>query len=103
MKTAVIQVTVDNTPPQAAILSPQADDQISPVMGVITFSARVEDNVSVARMEWWLDGQKIAEGVSAPYTYVWSAVAGKHTLMIKAWDNAGNEGTSAEINFTVTK
>jgi len=70
-------------------------------MGVVTFSARAEDNVGVARVEWWLDGKALRESTSAPYNFVWQAVNGKHRLFIKAWDTAGNMTTSPEVIFTV--
>ena len=101
LKTAVIQVTVDNTPPQPAVIYPQPESKVSPVMGVVTFSARAEDNVGVARVEWWLDGKALRESTSAPYNFVWQAVNGKHRLFIKAWDTAGNMTTSPEVIFTV--
>jgi membrane peptidoglycan carboxypeptidase len=103
IKTAVIQVTVDGVPPQAVILSPQPEAQISPVMGVITFSARVSDNTAISRVEWWLDGKKIQETGVSPYSCVWQAVSGKHELFLKAWDTAGNAATSAKVTFTVTQ
>lgn len=103
VQTAVTQVTVDNTPPSAEITYPQAGSQVKPVQGVITFNARVEDAVGIARVEWWLDGKKTAETSASPYLYIWQAVAGSHTLQLKAWDTAGNQVDSAKIQFTVTR
>jgi len=103
VKTAVIQVTVDNDPPQAAILYPQPDTQVEPVNGVVTFNASAEDNIGVSRVEWWMDGKKIQETTSAPYYFIWQAVAGKHKLTLKAFDAAGNSYTTSEVSFTVPK
>jgi hypothetical protein len=103
IKTAVIQVTVDGVPPQAVILSPQPEAQISPVMGVITFSARVSDNTAISRVEWWLDGKPLQVSTTPPYTLVWQASPGAHRLFLKAWDTAGNAATSAKVTFTVTQ
>ncbi|MEN6570348.1 MAG: transglycosylase domain-containing protein [Anaerolineaceae bacterium] len=103
LKTAVIQVTVDNAPPQAAVVYPQPEASVTPVLGVITFSARAVDNVSVSRVEWWLDGKLLSESDTSPYTLVWKATSGKHTLMVKAFDTAGNQASSAQVIFTVVQ
>jgi membrane peptidoglycan carboxypeptidase len=101
LKTAVIQVTVDNIPPQAEILNLAPASSLTPVMGVLTFSANVKDNVAVDRVEWWLDGKALQDSLTAPYTLVWQASSGTHRLSIKAWDTAGNETMSPELSFTV--
>jgi len=101
IQTAVIQVTVDNTPPQISILSPQDGAEITPNAGVVLLTANASDNVALARVEFWLDGKKVEERSVAPYTSLWTATRGKHTLQIKAFDSAGNESDSASIQFTV--
>ncbi len=103
VKTAIIQVTVDNHPPQVAILYPQTESALKPVMGVITFNATAVDDVAVARVEWWLDGKKVSETSAAPYFYIWQSSTGKHSLVVKAWDTAGNPASSSEVIFTVEK
>ncbi len=101
IQTAVIQVTVDNTPPQVSIVSPQEDADVTSKDGVVLLTANVSDNVALARVEFWLDGKKVEERSTAPYTSLWTATRGKHTLQIKAFDSAGNETDSASIEFTV--
>lgn len=102
IETAVLQVTVDNTPPQAAIPYPQPGqtfDRRSQTS--IIFQADVQDNVGIQSVEWQLDGRKIGERLSAPFAVVWDATPGEHTLQIQAVDLAGNQGRSEEITFTV--
>jgi len=101
IQTAVIQVTVDNVPPSIHITYPASGSEIQPVNHVLTLSAEVTDQVSVAKVEWWMDGKKIGERTEPPYTYLWSPAAGKHTLQIKAVDSAGNTSSSENITFTV--
>ena len=48
-----------------------------------------------------LDGKKTGERSTEPYALVWDAVPGEHTLQIRAVDQAGNQGRSEEITFTV--
>jgi hypothetical protein len=74
---------------------------VTPKDGVVLLTANVSDNVALARVEFWLDGKKVEERSTAPYTSLWTATLGKHTLQIKAFDSAGNETDSASIEFTV--
>ncbi len=103
IQTAVIQVTVDNTAPLISIASPTANAQIKPENGIVLLTAAVSDNVALARVEFWLDGKKIDERSSAPFTSIWTAVPGKHKLQIKAFDTAGNESQSELREFSVAQ
>lgn len=102
IQTAVIQVTVDNTPPVISVISPFENSQLTPDNGIILLSADVSDNVAIARVEFWLDGRKIGERVTAPFTLLWLSVNGNHSLHIKAFDTAGNEKDTETIDFSVT-
>jgi hypothetical protein len=84
-----------------SIVSPQEDADVTPKDGVVLLTANVSDNVALARVEFWLDGKKVEERSTAPYTSLWTATLGKHTLQIKAFDSAGNKTDSASIEFTV--
>lgn len=101
IQTAVIQVTVDNTSPVIQVLSPADNARVAAENGIIMLSAQVSDNVGLARVEFWLDNQKLEERSSAPYTVLWQASQGDHTLVIKAFDTAGNESDSNKIRFSV--
>jgi len=102
IETAILQVTVDNNPPQAAIPYPypgQIFDRSE--QAAIIFQAEITDNVGVDAVEWWLDGRKIGERLAEPFALMWDAVPGKHTLQLRAFDLAGNQSRSEEISFTV--
>jgi Membrane carboxypeptidase (penicillin-binding protein) len=101
IQTSVIQVTVDNVPPVIQITSLSDGDQIQPRNNVLTLSATVTDEVSVAKVEWWIDGKLIGSRTQPPFTYLWTPVPGKHTLQIKASDSAGNQSASEIVNFQV--
>lgn len=101
IQTAVIQVTVDNVPPSIHISYPEDGSEIRPINHVVTLSAAVTDQVGVALVEWWVDGKKVAERSEPPYTYLWTATAGSHTLQIKVGDSAGNQAASENIHFKV--
>jgi membrane carboxypeptidase/penicillin-binding protein PbpC len=101
---ATIQVTVDNTPPQASIPYPQPGQTLTPSKdGTVTLQMNATDNIGISRVEWWLDNQRIDEVDSAPYAFAWQAVAGQHVLFVRVYDLAGNMGESQHVTFTVSK
>lgn len=99
---AVIQVTVDNTIPEAHLLYPQTGQEITlSEHRTITFQAEAEDNIGVARLEWHLDGKKVGEAFHLPYSFPWQPRAGKHTLLVEVSDLVGNSTRSETVEFTV--
>jgi membrane peptidoglycan carboxypeptidase len=101
VQTAVIQVTVDNTPPSVKVTNPGANQIVEGVHGSVTLSAVVQESVGLSTLEWWLDGVKVASQNTGPFVYVMDAVKGNHKLEIKAIDTAGNITTSEKIVFTI--
>jgi len=97
-----VPVTVDNTPPVVAILTPTNG---SIVARAITISATASDNVAVAGVQFKLDGVNIgAEGTTAPYSFAWdttTATNDSHVLTAVARDTAGNQSTSGPVAVTV--
>jgi hypothetical protein len=66
-------------------------------------TAQANDNVGVAKVEFWLDGQLQATRTQAPYSWDFATTAvanGGHALLVKALDAAGNFGT-ANLALTV--
>lgn len=99
---ALVQVTLDNTPPQVDILYPQAGQEIS--LGdepQVALQAQVQE-AFLSTVTFYLDGEKIASLSVAPFGALWQAEAGQHLLRVEAADWAGNVGT-AEIRFSVKK
>jgi membrane peptidoglycan carboxypeptidase len=103
VKTATIQVTVDNTPPSVKIDYPAADQQIRPVNNSVTLQADIEDSSGLARVEWWLDGKLVLTQTNAPYVYLMPASQGSHTLQVTAVDNAGNTTKTNAVSFAIVK
>lgn len=102
IKTAVTQVTLDNTPPSARITYPQAGQMVKPLRGGVTLTASVEDLVGVDKVEWWVDGKLVSTQNTEPYVYQLLSESGKHKAKIKVWDQAGNQAQSAEISFEIS-
>ncbi len=101
VETAIIQVTVDNTPPTARILAPYAGQKIKAGGAAVTLQAEVKDNIAIQRVEFWMDGLLVGERLSAPYTFPWQPLPGSHTMLVKAYDLAGNRVESTPLLFQV--
>ena len=91
----------DTTPPSTSISSPVNGATVS---GTVTVSASATDNVGVTKMELYIDGTLAVSATSGPISYSWIttlAANGSHNLNTKAYDGAGNVGTSSTITITV--
>jgi hypothetical protein len=97
---AVVQVTLDNTPPQVAVSYPQAGQEVSLAQEPqVALQAQVNDPF-LAKVEFYVDDILVGESDLAPYGVFWQARAGEHTLRVVATDRAGNSA-EASIAFTV--
>ncbi len=99
--TAVIQVTVDNTPPDVSITYPQDGDVLDYENNrQMTFHVTASDNLSLSVIDFYVDGERVGSVESAPFSFTWSAERGEYELRVVARDRAGNE-SEAEIGFEV--
>ncbi len=104
---AAVSVTVSNavadtTPPATSITAPAAGATVS---GTTTVTASASDNVGVTKVEFSLDGTLQSTSTASPYSWSWNtttATNGSHSLTSKAYDAAGNVGTSAAVSVTVS-
>jgi subtilisin family serine protease len=99
---AAVNVTVNNdtTPPTVAFTAPAAGATLT---GSYTLTATASDNVGVTRVELWEGTTRINLDSTAPYSFLWNtrqAANGSHTLTLKAFDLAGNEGSVDRIVVT---
>jgi acid phosphatase len=91
----------DITPPTTQITAPQNNATVS---GTVTVTATASDNVGVTSIQIYIDGSQAASGTTSPLNYSWNTTTlsnGSHTIFSKAFDAAGNLGTSATITVTV--
>jgi len=101
-----ISVTVqnpvaDSTAPAAQITSPTTGATLS---GMATVTAVATDNVGVTRTECYLNGALMGSSPGASCSLSWNSTAyanGSYTLQTKAYDAAGNIGTSAGVTVSV--
>ncbi|GMQ60658.1 hypothetical protein AN1V17_50590 [Vallitalea sediminicola] len=92
---------VDDVVPTCNITSPNNSDTVD---GMLAINANAEDNVAVAKVEFYVNNNKIGEDNSAPYSFDWNTTTvsnGNHNLKVKAIDTANNEGDSSEITVEV--
>jgi hypothetical protein len=92
----------DPTFPSVAITAPAAGANVT---GTIPVTADASDNVSVAGVQFFVDGVPLGpEDTSAPYSTPWNSVTasnGSHTLTARARDGSGNQTVSTAVTVTV--
>ncbi len=97
---AVVQVTLDNTPPQVAITYPQTGQTLSAAQEPqVALQAQASDPY-LTKVDFYMDDVLVGESSMAPFGVVWTAKTGRHYLKVMAADLAGNTAET-EVNFTV--
>jgi hypothetical protein len=93
-------LVADLLDPEVSITAPAADASVS---GMVTISVTTSDAGSgIDRVEFYVDGSLIGTDDSAPFELEWDSSEvsdGAHTLMVRAFDGAGND---AEASITLT-
>lgn len=88
-------------PPTTTITSPGAGSHVAGTVDVIT---QASDNVGVVNIELYRDNVLVGSSTQSSFTFEWNTTAesdGPHTLVSKAYDAAGNVGTSPAISVFV--
>lgn len=102
-----VTVNVQNSnPPTVGLTAPLA---AATVKGTVAVSATASDDVTLDRVEFFFDGNRIgAADTAAPYTVSWNtldaaqpAFDGTHELTARAYDNHGQMTISAARSVTV--
>ncbi|HEX9029479.1 MAG TPA: Ig-like domain-containing protein, partial [Anaerolineales bacterium] len=94
--TVVLQVAVDNQPPEATILNPVAGQVVDAAQNpALTLQASASDNLGVEKLQFFLDGKPLASMAQPPYAYSWPTQKGKHTLRVLVTDRAGSTNESS--------
>jgi subtilisin family serine protease len=93
--------TPEGIAPTSAVTSPSNGALVAGNVNVI---AEATDNVGVVNIEIYKDNVLVGNSSSSPYTYSWNTTGdtdGPHTFLSKAYDGAGNVGTSTAIVLNV--
>jgi uncharacterized membrane protein len=93
----------DTIPPTTSITSPANGATVS---GTVVVKATASDNVGVTHMQILIDGSVVASNAnstSLSFNFNTTTVSnGSHTIVSKAFDAAGNVGTSSAVTVTVS-
>ncbi|MCE1204421.1 MAG: M4 family metallopeptidase [Holophagaceae bacterium] len=85
--------------------APTASASESGTSGTITLSATATDNVGVTKVEFYIDGALVGSDTTSPYSVTYNSANlanGTHSLVAKAYDAAGNIGTSTAVSFSTS-
>ena len=98
----VLTVRIDPTAPTATLTAPNPGATVS---GTVTLSANAADGggSGLTRVDFLVDGNVVGSASSSPYSYSWnsgSVADGNHTIVARAVDGAGNQGSSTTITVT---
>jgi hypothetical protein len=91
--------TPEASAPTLALLRPQTGSTFTSKLNA---AATAADPDGISRVEFWIDGTRIATDRRAPYTTGWSARSlswGAHTLTVRAFDTRG-AASSAAVSVT---
>ncbi len=89
-----IQSPPDTTSPTVSLTAPTVNATLS---GTTTLTATATDDTAVTKVEFYEGATKLGEDTTSPYTYSWDTTTvanGAVSLTAKAYDAAGNVGTS---------
>lgn len=90
----------DTQAPAIRITSPTG----GAVNAVVPVDLEYSDNVGVTRAELYVNGTRVATDEASPFAFAWDTAAvadGTYTLVAKAFDAAGNVGTSPSVSVSV--
>lgn len=91
----------DTTAPTTAVTVPTNGATVS---GTVNVTATASDNVGVTSVQFYVDSVLAGTDTTSPYNYSWNTAAltngSSHTIYSKAYDAAGNVGTSATVTVT---
>jgi len=104
-ETAHVSVTVDNQPPQVTLAAPEPGTTYQ--IGTdfyVPLQAEPDDNVQMAYVEFYVDGDLVATSEEWPYTARWTlGEPGEYTLWAVAYDAADNSAESERVTVTVAR
>ncbi len=102
-ETATVQVTVDNQPPTVTLIAPAPGQTFTLGQAEsVVIQPDVDDNLSLARVEFIVDGVVISTATVPPYSTRYPLTRRvQHTLLVRAYDAAGNVAESAPVTITV--
>jgi DNA-binding beta-propeller fold protein YncE len=99
--TVTVNIPPDVTPPTVSLSSSSANVTTA---GTIDLTATATDDVGIARVEYFKNGNRIGQLFAAPFTFkafITQDDNGTANFTAKAFDAAGNSGDSSPVPVTV--
>jgi peptidoglycan/xylan/chitin deacetylase (PgdA/CDA1 family) len=94
----------DLSPPTVSFIQPPTPNEGDNVSKQVTLSAIAEDDVSIAKVVFLVNGAVLGVSNASPYTINWNTLQnadGVATLTAKAYDIAGNITTTPAVNVVI--
>ena len=102
VKLAANSTPSDTEAPKATVTSPGAGSTVS---GLVAVDVSGSDNYGVIKVELYANGKLVGTEMTSSYKFSWDTTGtanGSATLSAKAYDTAGNVGTSPSVTVTVS-
>jgi hypothetical protein len=100
-----VQYGVACPPPSVTLTAPAAGATVSGTVAITaTATAATQYNLTIASVEFLVDGTSVGMATTSAYTVNWDTTKvanGSHALTAKATDSMGDTGTTPAINVTV--
>lgn len=105
VRSAAVPVRIDNQPPTVRLLAPTAGQRFTwPEETAAVIQAEVEDDLGVARVEFYVGEQRVAVVTAAPFSTRWTlGPEGLHSVWARAYDTAGNRAESERVTIRVVR
>jgi len=94
-------IVIDDEAPAVSISAPTSGGEVS---GIVDVTINATDNVAVARVALFANGQQIFSSDQSPFAFTWDTTLlpdGTYNLTAHAFDEADNEGISSTVTVTV--
>lgn len=94
---------IGNIAPQVTMTSPANGQSFAAPVSITLAANAVDPDGSIAKVEFYQNGEQIGEDASSPYSIIWSGAGeGSYQLTAIAFDNNGASVTSAPVAITVS-
>ena len=92
-----------NALPSVSVTSPSANSIVAPTTTVNLAANAADADGSIARVEYYINGDKVGQATSAPYALsIAPILVGSYSVIAVAIDNVGGMRASAPVTFNVS-
>ena len=93
---------VSNQPPTISLSAPVSNLNVTVGAAINMAATAADSDGTVAKVEFFANGNKLGEDTQSPYTFIWTnAAAGIYSITAKATDNLGLTAITAPVSINV--